>query len=84
MVGALDESGAVVVEGLLNPDLLDRFNAELDPLLESTRPDHDRAFVNPAIAWFFGEHHAPCHGHRRQVFGVCGRDIDPFNPYGCE
>jgi len=55
IVGALDESGAVVIEGLLNPDLLRRFNAELDPLLKSARPDHDRAFVNPAIAWFFGE-----------------------------
>jgi ectoine hydroxylase-related dioxygenase (phytanoyl-CoA dioxygenase family) len=66
MVGALDESGAVVVEGLLNPDLLDRFNAELDPLLESSRPDHDRAFVNPAIAWFFGE-------HTRHVTGIAGK-----------
>ena len=55
IVGALDEAGAVVIEGLLGPDLLRRFNAELDPLLANARPDHDRAFVNPTIAWFFGE-----------------------------
>ena len=55
IVGALDDSGAVVIKGLLDSDLLRRFNAQLDPLLTNARPDHDRAFVNPAIAWFFGE-----------------------------
>ncbi len=49
-----------------HPDLLRRFNAELDPLLGHARPDHDRAFVNPAIAWFFGE-------RTRHVTGIAGK-----------
>ena len=66
IVGALDDSGAVVIEGLLDPDLLRRFNGELDPLLKGARPDHDRTFVNPAIAWFFGE-------RTRHVTGIAGK-----------
>ena len=66
LLEALEECGAVVIEGLLEPDLLRRFNAELDPLLLDTRPDHDRAFVNPAIAWFFGE-------RTRHVTGIAGK-----------
>ncbi len=46
----LREHGAVIVEGVLDPDLLARFNAELDPLLEQVSTD--RAYVNPA---FYGE-----------------------------
>ena len=33
IVEVLGEDGGVIVEGLLDPDLLARFNAELDPLL---------------------------------------------------
>jgi ectoine hydroxylase-related dioxygenase (phytanoyl-CoA dioxygenase family) len=66
IVGAWDEAGAIVIEGLLDPDLLRRFNADLDPLLVNARPDHDRAFVNPAIAWFFGE-------RTRHVTGIAGK-----------
>jgi hypothetical protein len=50
---ALARDGAVIVEGLLGPDLLARFNAELDPLLAESRPD--RKFLNPALEWFFGK-----------------------------
>ncbi|MEE9608384.1 MAG: phytanoyl-CoA dioxygenase family protein [Myxococcota bacterium] len=53
VVAALEESGAVIVEGLLDQDTLARFNAEVDPLLAQARPDRD--FLNPAIAWFFGK-----------------------------
>jgi ectoine hydroxylase-related dioxygenase (phytanoyl-CoA dioxygenase family) len=66
IVGAWDEAGAIVIEGLLDPDLLRRFNADLDRLLVNARPDHDRAFVNPAIAWFFGE-------RTRNVTGIAGK-----------
>ncbi|MGH9201924.1 MAG: hypothetical protein ACRD2A_11895 [Vicinamibacterales bacterium] len=52
-VAALDAHGAVIVEGLLDADLLARFNTELDPLLASARPD--RQFLNPAIEWIFGK-----------------------------
>lgn len=53
VVAALDESGVVVVEDLLDPETLARLNAELDPLLEETAPE--REFLNPALAWFFGK-----------------------------
>jgi hypothetical protein len=38
VVAALREHGAVIVEEVLAPDLLARFNAELDPLLEGSAP----------------------------------------------
>jgi hypothetical protein len=66
VVAALAEDGAVIVEGLLDDDLLNSFNAELDPLLEAARPDHDQAFINDAIAWFFG-------ARTRHVTGVASK-----------
>ncbi len=33
LAAGLHEHGAVIVEGVLDPDLLARFNTELDPLL---------------------------------------------------
>jgi len=66
VVAALREDGAVVVEGMLDADLLDRFNAEVDPLVAGARPDHGRAFINPAVAWFFGE-------RTRHVTGVASK-----------
>jgi ectoine hydroxylase-related dioxygenase (phytanoyl-CoA dioxygenase family) len=66
IAGALAEEGAVIVEGLLDADLLERFNAELDPLLAGTTGDHDGKFVNEAIAWFFG-------ARTRHVTGVAGK-----------
>lgn len=53
LLAALERDGAVIVEELLDADLLERFNRELDPLMESVQPD--RGFVNPAIAFFFGK-----------------------------
>ena len=50
---ALRQDGAVIVEDLLDSELLERFNKELDPLMEAVHPD--RSFVNPAIAFFFGK-----------------------------
>ena len=54
IASALEADGAVVVDGLLAPDLLDRFNAEVDPLLAQARTG-ERRFINDAIAWFFGD-----------------------------
>src|SRR6478735_166918 len=62
---ALQADGAVIVEGLLDDELLERFNAELDPLLEAARPDEGR-FVNDAVAGFFGD-------RTRHVLGVAGK-----------
>ncbi|MCU1462879.1 MAG: mitomycin antibiotic biosynthesis protein [Acidimicrobiales bacterium] len=63
---ALIEDGAVIVEGLLDADLLDRFNRELDPLLAAADPTHGGHFVNDTIAWFFG-------AHTRHVTGVTAK-----------
>jgi ectoine hydroxylase-related dioxygenase (phytanoyl-CoA dioxygenase family) len=66
ITSALLEDGAVIVEGLLDDDLLDRFNAEIDPLLADAAPSADRAFLNEVVGWFFG--------HRtRHVTGIAGK-----------
>ena len=49
----LETDGAVIVDDFLAEDLLARFNDELDALMQHVDPD--RAFVNPAIAYFFGK-----------------------------
>ena len=68
VVAALQESGAVIVEELLSADVVARFNAELDPLLEETRPD--RKFLNPGLEWFFGKRtrHLTAVATRSRVF----------------
>jgi ectoine hydroxylase-related dioxygenase (phytanoyl-CoA dioxygenase family) len=62
---ALLGCGVVIVEGLLDPDLLARFNSELDPLLAGADPARGR-FVNQGVAWFFGE-------RTRHVTGVAAK-----------
>jgi ectoine hydroxylase-related dioxygenase (phytanoyl-CoA dioxygenase family) len=52
VAAALREDGAVIVEGVLSPDLLARFNAEVEPILEQVNPV--RSYLNPAIAFFYG------------------------------
>jgi ectoine hydroxylase-related dioxygenase (phytanoyl-CoA dioxygenase family) len=54
VTAALERDGAVIVEGMIDADLLRRFNAELDPLLELEMPSHRRDFVNAAVPLFFG------------------------------
>ncbi len=66
IVDALERDGAVIVEGFLDHDLLARFNAEIDPLIEHAPPGKDRSFVNDTIKWFFG-------AQTRDVTGVAGR-----------
>lgn len=66
VVAALERDGAVIVEDFLAPEVLARFNAELDPLLEAARPGNDGQFVNPLIAAFYGE-------HVRHVTGLAGK-----------
>jgi ectoine hydroxylase-related dioxygenase (phytanoyl-CoA dioxygenase family) len=53
VVESLREHGAVIVEGVLDADLLARFNAEIDPILEQVRPD--RSYLNPMIDRFYGD-----------------------------
>jgi ectoine hydroxylase-related dioxygenase (phytanoyl-CoA dioxygenase family) len=64
VVAGLREFGAVVVEGVLDPDLLARFNTELDPVLDQVSPE--RSYLNPAIDWFYGD-------RVRQITGVAAR-----------
>jgi ectoine hydroxylase-related dioxygenase (phytanoyl-CoA dioxygenase family) len=66
IVAALREDGAAIVERVLAPDLLARFNAELDPLLAQVSPQ--RSYLNPAIDYFYGD-------RIRQITGVaaCSR-----------
>jgi ectoine hydroxylase-related dioxygenase (phytanoyl-CoA dioxygenase family) len=64
VVAALRDDGAVIVEGLLSADLLARFNAELEPILERTTPE--RSYLNPAIDFFYGT-------RVRQITGVAAQ-----------
>jgi ectoine hydroxylase-related dioxygenase (phytanoyl-CoA dioxygenase family) len=64
VVRALHEHGAVIVEGVLDAGLLARFNAELDPILDTTSPV--RPYLNPAIDFFYGD-------RVRQITGVASR-----------
>ncbi len=64
IVAGLREHGAVIVEGVLAPDLLARFNAEIDPILEQVSPK--RSYLNPVIDYFYGD----C---VRQITGVATR-----------
>ena len=60
---AVRTDGAVIVEGVLDPDLLARFNADIDPLLATAAADHDGQFINDGVADFFG-------GNTRHITGV--------------
>jgi ectoine hydroxylase-related dioxygenase (phytanoyl-CoA dioxygenase family) len=64
VVNSLREHGAVIVEGVLDADLLARFNAEIDPILAEVRPD--RSYLNPMIDQFYGD-------RVRQITGMATR-----------
>ena len=63
---ALLADGAVIVEELLDADLLDRFNAEIDPILAGAAHGEDRRFLNDVAGWFFG-------ARTRHISGVAGK-----------
>jgi len=64
IVADLREHGAVIVEGVLDPDLLARFNAEIAPILEQVSAE--RSYLNPAVDFFYGD-------RVRQITGVAAR-----------
>ena len=64
VVAGLREHGAVIVEGVLGPDLLSRFNAEIDPILAQVSPE--RSYLNAALDFFYGN-------RVRQITGVASR-----------
>lgn len=47
------DNGAVIIEDFLSPELLARFNGEIEPYLNAQSAD--RPFVNAAVAGFFGD-----------------------------
>ena len=63
-LAGLGQTGAVIVEDLLSPDVLERLNAELDPWLGSDPAE--RKFINEGVAWFFGK-------QTDHVTGVAGK-----------
>jgi ectoine hydroxylase-related dioxygenase (phytanoyl-CoA dioxygenase family) len=54
IVRALNETGVVLVDDMLEPGVLEPFNAEIDAFLEAADPN--RKLVNPLIEGFFGPH----------------------------
>ena len=52
LLAALDEDGAVVIEGLLDAATVSRLNAEVEPALAAADPG--MRHLNPAVAGFFG------------------------------
>jgi ectoine hydroxylase-related dioxygenase (phytanoyl-CoA dioxygenase family) len=52
LLAALDEDGAVVIEGLLDAATLSRLNAEVEPALAAADPGMKH--LNPLVAGFFG------------------------------
>ena len=51
--GALLDQGGIIVENFLSADLLERFNAELDPFVAEA-DKKDQGFVNEGYAAFYG------------------------------
>lgn len=64
IVAALEASGVVLIDGMLDAGVLARFNSEIDEHLEAAEPG--RRLMNPVIDGFFGE-------HTRHITGVAGK-----------
>ena len=65
MVAALQHDGAVIVEDFLDADLLSRFNADVDPLMDDT-PRGGSAMFNDFFTWFYGP-------QTRTITGLAGK-----------
>lgn len=88
VVEILNRDGGVIIENLLDAATVNRFNQELDPLLDAAKPD--RGFLNPALEWFFGKRtrHITAVASKSRVFiedvlchptllGVCDEILRP-------
>jgi ectoine hydroxylase-related dioxygenase (phytanoyl-CoA dioxygenase family) len=64
LLAPLEEDGAVVIEGLLDPTTLGRLNAEVDAAVAAADPGMQH--LNPAVAGFFGT-------RTRHVAGLASR-----------
>ncbi len=65
MVAALQRDGAVIVEDFLDADLLSRFNADVDPLMDVT-PRGGSAMFSDFFNWFYGP-------QTRTITGLAGK-----------
>ena len=65
ITSAVLDHGAVIVEGMIDGETLDRFNAELDPLLEDANPALGSQ-INDAVTSFLGD-------RMRHVTGLAGK-----------
>lgn len=54
IVESLQATGAVIVEGLLTPEVVDRFNRDLAPYMAAQ--ETERNFMSPGVARFYGKH----------------------------
>jgi hypothetical protein len=63
--------------------LLARFNAEIDPILDQTRPDRD--YLNPVISFFYGDSRSADHGRGGAVAHLRRGDLcHPFYTDVCD
>ena len=53
ITATLKESGAVIIDGFLDPEVVAAINAEVDEPME--RADPEMSHINPAIGFFFGD-----------------------------
>jgi hypothetical protein len=63
VVGALESDGAVIVHGLVSPDVVDAINAEVQPFVDGADPD--MRHLNPGVQFF--------HAQTRHVSGLAGK-----------
>lgn len=52
IIAEIEEHGAVIIDGLLSKEVLDRFNAELEPFLSNKQASHGHP--NAAVEFFHG------------------------------
>lgn len=64
ILAPLEESGAVIVDDLLDADLVSRFNADIDAELEAEV--EGKAVLSPAVQWFMG-------AQTRHITGVAAK-----------
>ncbi|MGI9601491.1 MAG: phytanoyl-CoA dioxygenase family protein [Acidimicrobiales bacterium] len=64
IVAALRDDGGVIIDDFLDGEVVSALNHELDPVMAEA--PHERRFINPAIADFFGD-------RVRHLTGIAGR-----------
>ena len=52
IIAEIEENGAVIIDGFLSKDVLDRFNSEINPHIDDKAPNHGHP--NQAVEYFHG------------------------------